>query len=126
MLEDNGFVVDLFDDPILALNYFKPDLYDLVLVDIKMPEMDGFKQDEEMKKFDNKFTVCFLTASETFYEQYRSTHSVMTGKECHVIQKPIKNEELLEQIILDGLIKLIKLLFISCIKRENRTLRRHL
>ena len=122
VLEDNGFVVDLFDDPILALNYFKPDLYDLVLVDIKMPEMDGFKHDEEMKKFDNKFTVRFLTASETFYEQYRSTHSVMTGKECQVIQKPIKNEELLEKIILDGLIKLI----ISCIKRENRTLRRHL
>ena len=83
-------MVDLFDDPILTINYFKPDLYDLVLVDIKMPEMDGFKQDEEMKKFDNKFTLCFLTASETFYEQYKSTHSVMTGKECQVIQKPIK------------------------------------
>jgi len=79
-----------------------------------------------MKKFDNKFTVCFLTASETFYEQYRSTHSVMTSKEYHVIQKPIKNEELLEQIILDGLIKLIKLVFISFIKHENGTLRRHL
>ena len=93
VLEENGFIVDSFDNAVLALNNFKTDLYDLVLLDIKMPEMDGFKQDEEMKKFDNKFTVCFLTASETFYEQYRSTYSVMTSKESHVIQKSKTNQK---------------------------------
>ena len=98
VLEENGFVVDSFDNPVLALNSFKPDLYDLVLLDIKMPAMDGFKLHEEMKKIDNKFKVCFLTASEMFYEQYRPAHSIITGEGYPVIQKPIKNEELIRQI----------------------------
>ncbi len=98
VLEENGFMVDSFDNPILALNDFKPDLYDLILLDIKMPEMDGFKLYEEMKKIDNKLKVCFLTASEMFYEQYRPAHSIIMGGNSPVIQKPIKNEELIEQI----------------------------
>ena len=98
VLEENGFVVDSFDNPVVALNNFKPDLYDLVLLDIKMPDMDGFKLYKEMKKIDNKFKVCFLTASEMFYEQYRPAHSVITGENYPVIQKPIKNEELIDQI----------------------------
>ena len=98
VLEENGFVVDSFDNPVVALNNFKPDFYDLVLLDVKMPDMDGFKLYKEMKKIDNKFKVCFLTASEMFYEQYRPAYSVMTGENYPVIQKPIKNENLIEQI----------------------------
>jgi CheY-like chemotaxis protein len=98
VLEENGFVVDSFDTPALALNSFKPNLYDLVLLDIKMPTMDGFKLYEEMKKIDNKFKVCFLTASEMFYEQYRPAHSIIAGENYPIIQKPIKNEELIRQI----------------------------
>jgi DNA-binding response OmpR family regulator len=98
VLEENGFVVDSFDNPVLALNNFKPDLYDLVLLDIKMPAMDGFKLYGEMKKIDNKLKVCFLTASEMFYEQYRPTHSVITAEDYPILQKPIKNREIIEQI----------------------------
>ena len=98
VLQENGFVVDSFDNPVLALNDFKPELYDLVLLDIKMPEMDGFKLYEKMKKIDNKFKVCFLTASEMFYEQYRPAHSLITSEDYPVMQKPIKNEELIKQI----------------------------
>jgi DNA-binding NtrC family response regulator len=98
VLEENGFVVDSFDNPVSALNDFKAGFYDLVLLDIKMPEMDGFKLYEEMRKVDNKFKVCFLTASEMFYEQYRPAHSIITGENYPVIQKPIKNEELIGQI----------------------------
>jgi DNA-binding response OmpR family regulator len=98
VLEENGFMVDSFENPVLALNNFKPDLYDLVILDIKMPDMDGFKLYEEMRKVDNKFKVCFLTASEMFYEQYRAAHSIITSKDYPVIQKPIKNEELIRQI----------------------------
>src|SRR5919202_6738666 len=90
VLEENGFVVDSFDNPVVALNNFKPDFYDLVLLDVKMPDMDGFKLYKEMKKIDNKFKVSFLTASEMFYEQYRPAYSVMTGENYPVIQKPIK------------------------------------
>jgi CheY-like chemotaxis protein len=98
VLEENGFVVDSFDNPVLALNDFKAGLYDLVLLDIKMPEMDGFKLYEEMKKIDNKFKVCFLTASEMFYEQYRPAHSIIISEDYPVIQKPIKNEELIKEV----------------------------
>src|ERR671927_1755720 len=98
VLVENGFVVHSFDSPVVALNSFKPDLYDLVLLDIKMPAMDGFKLYKEMKKIDNKFKVCFLTASEMFYEQYRPAHSIITDESYPVIQKPIKNEELIRRI----------------------------
>lgn len=60
--------------------------------------MDGFKLYEEMKKIDDKFKVCFLTASEMFYEQYRPAHSIITSEDYPVIQKPIKNEELLKKL----------------------------
>jgi DNA-binding NtrC family response regulator len=98
VLEENGFVVDSFDNAVFALNNFKAGLYDLVLLDIKMPEMDGFKLYEEMKKIDNEFKVCFLTASEMFYEQYRPAHSIIKDEDYPVIQKPIKNEELIKQV----------------------------
>ena len=98
VLKENGFVVDSFDNAVLALNNFKADLYDLVLLDIKMPEMDGFKLYEEMNKIDNKFKVCFLTASEMFYEQYRPAHSIIKGEDYPIIQKPIKNEDFIKQI----------------------------
>ena len=42
VLENIGFIVDSYDDPILTLTNFKPGLYDLILLDIKMPNMNGF------------------------------------------------------------------------------------
>jgi DNA-binding NtrC family response regulator len=98
VLEENGFMVDSFDNPVLALNDFKAGLYDLVLLDIKMPEMDGFKLYEEMRKVDNTFKVCFLTASEMFYEEYRRAYYSTMHERYPIIQKPVKNEELIKQI----------------------------
>ena len=60
-LEDKGFKVDAFDDPLLALENFKAGLYDLVILDIKMPKMNGFELFREIKKIDNNVKVCFLT-----------------------------------------------------------------
>ena len=42
ILEDSGYKVDVYDDPILALSNFKPSYYDLVILDIIMPTMNGF------------------------------------------------------------------------------------
>ncbi|MFL6507339.1 MAG: response regulator [Nitrososphaeraceae archaeon] len=98
VLEENGFMVDSFDNPVLALNDFKAGLYDLVLLDIKMPEMDGFKLYEEIRKVDNTFKVCFLTASEMFYEEYRRAYYSAMHEHYPIIQKPVKNEELIKQI----------------------------
>ena len=51
ILEDNGFVVDTFNDPILSLNYYKVNFYDLVNLHIKMPKINGF---ELYSKIENK------------------------------------------------------------------------
>jgi CheY-like chemotaxis protein len=59
VLEQYGFNADSYDDPILALENFKAGLYELLLLDIKMPEM---------KEIENKIKVCFLTASEMYHE----------------------------------------------------------
>lgn len=99
VLEYNGFIVDLFNDPILALQNFKPDFYVLIILDIRMPKMDGFDLYEQIRKIDNKVKVCFLTAWSDFrdYELSRREIFCKEGK-IQLIQKPIENEKLIEEI----------------------------
>ena len=68
VLEANGFEVDSFNDPVLVSESYKSDYYDLVILDIKMPEMDGFELYDRIRQKDQKTKICFLTASERFYE----------------------------------------------------------
>jgi two-component system, OmpR family, response regulator ChvI len=63
--------VDAFNDPTLALYNFKPKLYNLVLLAIKMPQMDGFELYKHIKKIDPDVLVYFLTASEKYREEFR-------------------------------------------------------
>ena len=96
-LEYNGFKVDTFNDSEEVLSNFKPDYYDLVILDIKMPKMGGFELYDELKKKDSDVKVCFLTASELYYKEFRK-------KEYHAldrnlfIRKPIANEDLLKEV----------------------------
>jgi CheY-like chemotaxis protein len=103
VLEDNGFQVDSFEEPILALKTYKTGLYDLLILDIKMPEMDGFELYDEIKKIDDKAKVCFLTASEMYYSKLREDKYCSLDKDLF-IQKPIENEQLVQHInkILDS------------------------
>ena len=100
VLEDNGFQIDSFNDPILALKSYRMNFYDLVILDIKMPKMDGFELYTKIREKDNKVKICFLTASELYYEKFRKTHSEfgrIIEEECF-IQKTIKNEELIRKL----------------------------
>jgi CheY-like chemotaxis protein len=103
VLEDNGFQVDSFEEPILALKTYKTGLYDLLILDIKMPEMDGFELYDEIKKIDDEAKVCFLTASEMYYSKLREDKYCSLDKDLF-IQKPIENEQLVQHInkILDS------------------------
>jgi CheY-like chemotaxis protein len=66
-LEDTGlFTVDTFNDPQDVLFNFKPGMYDLLLIDIRMPKMSGYELYKELRKIDAKIRVIFLTASEPF------------------------------------------------------------
>jgi DNA-binding response OmpR family regulator len=96
-LEYHGFKVDSFNDPQEALSKYKPGLYDLVILDIKMPKMDGFELYHEIKKKDNNANVCFLTASELYYEEFREKEYWALDRNLF-IRKPIDNEELVKKI----------------------------
>jgi len=96
-LEYHGFKVDTFNDPQEALSKFKPDSYDLIILDIKMPKMDGFELYHEIKKKDNNAKVCFLTASELYYEEFRNKEYRALDRNLF-IRKPINNEDLVKEI----------------------------
>ncbi|MBV9179046.1 MAG: response regulator [Nitrososphaeraceae archaeon] len=65
-LERKGFAVDCYTDPVLALQNFKAGLYQLLVLDIKMPQMDGIELFNRMIKKDDKVRVCFFSASANF------------------------------------------------------------
>jgi DNA-binding response OmpR family regulator len=105
-LEDNGFVVDSFNDPILALQSFKEKQpYDLALLDIKMPKMNGFELYNEIRKIDDKVKVCFFTAFDIERdEEYsdsivrRRTAASNDKDKSFIVRKPIDIEELVKRI----------------------------
>jgi DNA-binding response OmpR family regulator len=96
-LEYHGFKVDTFNDPQRALSNYKPSYYDLVILDVTMPKMDGFQLYDEIKKKDQKAKVCFLTASELYYEEFRKKEYNAIDKNLF-LQKPIENELLLNEV----------------------------
>ena len=96
-LEDGGFDVDTFTDPPLALKSFKPNFYDLVLIDIVMPNMDGFELYERLKTIDPDMKACFLTASEMYHEEFRKVEHCTLNKDPF-LQKPIPIDDLIMEV----------------------------
>jgi DNA-binding response OmpR family regulator len=96
-LEYHGFEVETFNDPRDALSNFKTAYYDLIILDIKMPGMDGFELYTEIRKKDKKVEICFLTASELYYKEFRMKEYSALDKSLF-IRKPIGNEEMLKEI----------------------------
>jgi CheY-like chemotaxis protein len=108
-LEDAGFLVHTYQDPIVALSEFKPGYYDLVILDIKMPRMNGLELFSEMQKIDKQIRVCFITAGEMYFDKFRREKGEgREGREveeqyCKLnskrfLQKPISNEDLVKRI----------------------------
>lgn len=99
ILQKSGYEVVFYNDPLLALEHFKPRYYDLLILDIRMPIMNGFELYRQIKRMDNRVKVCFLTAISEFkeYEQYRKEVYPKLG-ERHFITKPVSNHELVRRI----------------------------
>jgi len=98
-LEGNGFKVDKFVDPTLALENFESSRYDLLILDIKMPVMNGFQLYAQMKKMDLNIKALFLTALTDLQEYDAFKKEVFTKEgQRHFIQKPIENEDMLVRI----------------------------
>jgi two-component system, OmpR family, sensor histidine kinase VicK len=99
-LELAKFEVDAYNDSAIALSKFKPDYYDLLLIDVKMPKIDGFELYEKIKEIDNKVMVWFISAYETYYRAIKDASS-SSKKEMisvPVIEKPIEIDKLVKQI----------------------------
>ena len=99
ILERYGFIVDSFADPNIALKNFKPGLYDLIILDIKMPEISGFELYGKFKSNDAYFKALFLTGLKELddYDNLKKNVFPKMG-ERHFIQKPVSEKDLLEQV----------------------------
>ena len=97
-LEDEGYIVDAFTDPILALSNFKPNYYSLVILDINMPKMNGYDLYKEIRKLDNKVKICFLTASELYNENLRRQTKEILNEVKRFISKPLTLEDLVIKV----------------------------
>jgi DNA-binding response OmpR family regulator len=100
ILEEHEFKVYTFTDSILALDNYKVNFYDLIILDILMPKMDGYELYTKLREKDSKVKICFLTAITTFNEDFRKIRMTLgkTINEDYFIQKPIKTEELVKKI----------------------------
>ena len=104
-LEDSGlFVVDTYNDPLVALSNYRPNSYDLLLLDIKMPKMNGFELYGQIKKLDNNVKVCFISAYDVDFNALGDL-SPSLEKDClipkNIIRKPIEVSKLIERIELE-------------------------
>jgi len=97
-LEDHGFIVDSFNDPVLALSSFKQGLYSLALFDIKMPKLNGFELYREIRKIDDKVKICFMTAFDIQNEQLKEVLPTLELEEPIVIRKPIRLDDFIAKI----------------------------
>jgi CheY-like chemotaxis protein len=94
---DVGLKVDSFTDPFSALNNFGFGQYDLIMIDIALPRMNGIELYYKIRKLDNKVKICFLTAGEMYYEEVRKQVFPELEANC-IIRKPITNEDLIQKV----------------------------
>jgi DNA-binding response OmpR family regulator len=95
-LEHDGCCqVDSYINPIDALYYFKKDVYDLILLDLKMPQIDGIAMFHALKNRDQKAIICLTTADLSYLEQLKEK---IPNIEKYVIHKPILLRNLKDKI----------------------------
>jgi two-component system, OmpR family, response regulator ChvI len=97
-LENNQFVVTTFNDPVEALSEFRPGLYDLLILDIRMPGMNGFQLYRKIRDVDNKVKVCFLTAFDESRAEFRTSFPFLEEVKCY-LKKPITVRDLVRRLV---------------------------
>lgn len=95
-MEDYGVKIDVFNDPIFALSNYNTGSYDLIILDVKMPKMNGFELYNLIRKLDGQTRICFWTAFDVCYEELRKSFPTMDEK--FFIRKPITMNDLADHI----------------------------
>ena len=90
------FKVNSYNDPLLALSEFKPDLYDLILIDINMPQIDGIELSSKILELDANVKICLVTAGEANIEALRELYPTRSIG-CFV-KKPVTIENLVRRV----------------------------
>jgi DNA-binding response OmpR family regulator len=90
------FEVYTYNDPILALSEFKPHFYDLMLIDINMPDLNGFELCERILELDINIKVCFVSAVDVNDRALREVYpKISIG--CF-IKKPVTIDYLVKRV----------------------------
>ncbi|MDQ4056477.1 MAG: response regulator [Thermoproteota archaeon] len=100
VLEENGFVVDSYNEGLMALENFKADMYDLLILDIKMPTINGFDLYTKIRKKDKNIKICFLAAGDINYKVFEEVYSTVEKNKfiTKPITKPIGNDQLVKKV----------------------------
>ncbi len=96
VLERYGFKVYSFNNAYSALESYRVSYYDLVILDVILPGMNGFQLYREIKKMDKNVKVCFLSAGQIFYGTYQDIFSEIDAS--YFIRKPIENQKLVRRV----------------------------
>jgi DNA-binding response OmpR family regulator len=97
-LEDYGFTVDAFNDPLLALSSFRSGLYTMAILDIKMPKMNGFELGGKIRNLDDKIKISFMSAFDIPEEDLKTTIPTIYEEKPLIIRKPISLDDLVSRI----------------------------
>ena len=96
ILQDAGFIVNTYEDPLIALSNFIPRFYDLVILDIGMPKMNGIELSRQLLELDSNVKICFISAGEANIEVLRELYpSRDIG--CF-IKKPVTIDHLVKRV----------------------------
>jgi len=95
-LERHGFQVDAFNDPRKALAGFRPDVYDMIFLDIRMPQMNGFELYRQLRAKDKDVSIAFLTAFDVYQNEFQKMFPDM--KVDKLLRKPIGISELVAYV----------------------------
>ena len=96
ILQDAGFIVNTYEDHLIALSNFIPHFYDLVILDIGMPKMNGIELSRQLLELDSNIKICFITAGEANIEVLRELYpSRAIG--CF-INKPVTVDQLVKRV----------------------------
>jgi two-component system catabolic regulation response regulator CreB/two-component system response regulator ChvI len=96
-LENNQFIVTAFNDPLEALSRFRPGLYDLLILDVRMPAMNGFQLYSNIRDVDKNVKVCFLTAFEDARMELKNSFPFLEDVKCY-LKKPITVRDLIKRL----------------------------